>query len=148
MKLRVSFVYTLALNSVILVGVVFYVSETFHKLNKVIRQAEITFFTYNNFHLHEHGATQRRMELPGMKPFIHLTETKQCLPANLATSSQIGDPKTCDCDVIVLRFRARCRTPQDNQSHVSYLFDPKTGWASGRNVLFFAALNGRPGYHY
>jgi len=96
--------------------------------------------------LHEHGAAQRRTELPGTKPFIYLTGTEQCLPANLATSSQIGDPQIGD--VIVLSFRARCRTPQDKQSQVSYLFNPKTGWASGRNVLFFATMNRRPGYYY
>ncbi|KAL9971609.1 hypothetical protein ACROYT_G017795 [Oculina patagonica] len=80
------------------------------------------------------------------KLFIYLTETEQCLPPNLATSSQIGDPETCNCDVIVLRYRVRCQ--EDKRSHISYLFDPNTLFASGRNVLFFAAMDRRPGYHY
>jgi hypothetical protein len=62
------------------------------------------------------------------------------------SSSIIGDPLTCNCDVIVLSYRAECQ--ENNQSHVSYLFDPNTLFASGRNVLFFAAMDRRPGYHY
>ncbi|XP_078378908.1 uncharacterized protein LOC144662050 [Oculina patagonica] len=80
------------------------------------------------------------------KAFIYLTEAEQCLPPNLANSSQIGDPETCNCDVIVLSFKSECK--QDNRSHVSYLFDPNTHFASGRNVLFFDAMDRRPGYRY
>ena len=80
------------------------------------------------------------------KPFIYLTQTEQCLPPNLASSSQIGDPETCNCDVIVLSYRVKCQ--EESRSHVSYLFDPNTHFASGRNVLFFAAMDRRPGYHY
>ena len=149
MKSKVSFAFTLALSSIVIVGMIFYVSETFHELNKGIRRAAVKFLVNNDLTIHERGEEKRRMDFAaGMKPFIYLTGTEQCLPANLATSSQIGDPKTCDCDVMVLSFRTRCRTPQDNQWHISYLFDPNTGWASGRNVLFFAAMNRRPGYHY
>jgi len=74
------------------------------------------------------------------KPLINLTGTEQCLPANLVTSSQIGDPNTCACDVMVLSFRVQCRdrTPHD-QSHISYLFDPNTGWrlGIGKKCAFF-----------
>ena len=91
-------------------------------------------------------AIQRSKELSTRKPFVYLTETEQCLPPYLTSSSQIGDPQTCDCDVIVLSFRAKC--PKNNLSHVSYLFDPNTRFASGRNVLFFAAMDRRPGYLY
>ena len=80
------------------------------------------------------------------KPFIYLTQTEQCLPPNLASSSQIGDPETCNCDVIVLSYRVKCQ--EESRSHVSYLFDPNTHFASGRNVLFFAAMDRRSGYHY
>ena len=120
----------MAFTAVIIVGMVFYVSENFRRIVEE----------------HHEFVTQKSTEITPMKPFIYLTETEQCLPPNLATSSQIGDPETCDCDVIVLSFRTKCR--EDNRSHVSYLFDPNTGWASGRNVLFFAALDRRPGYHY
>ena len=80
------------------------------------------------------------------KPFVYLTETERCLPPYLASSSRIGDPHSCNCDVIVLSYRTKCQ--ENNQSHVSYLFDPNTLFASGRNVLFFAAMDRRPGYHY
>ena len=91
-------------------------------------------------------ATNTFTELPIRKPFVYLTETEQCLPPYLASSSHIGDPQICNCDVIVLSYRAKCQ--ENNQSHVSYLFDPNTLFASGRNVLFFAAMDRRPGYHY
>ena len=95
--------------------------------------------------LHDYTA-QQSTGLPTRKPFIYLTQTEQCLPPNLANSSQIGDPETCNCDVIVLCYRAMCE--DDKLSHISYLFDPNTLFASGRNVLFFAAMDRRPGYHY
>ncbi|KAL9971603.1 hypothetical protein ACROYT_G017787 [Oculina patagonica] len=89
---------------------------------------------------------QRSHEMPTQKPFIYLTQTEQCLPPNLLTSSQIGDPETCNCDVIVLSYRVKCQ--ENKRSHISYLFDSNTFFASGRNVLFFTAMDRRPGYHY
>ena len=135
----------LALASVAIVGTIRYANET---VQDMIRFSESTnfysstqFFAYNS-RLHDHTAQRSTTQ----KPFIYLTETEQCLPENLASSSEIGDPETCNCDVIVLSFLAKC---QDNhQSHITYLFDPNTLFASGRNVLFFAALDRRPGYHY
>ena len=82
-----------------------------------------------------------------IKPFIYLTETEECLPLNLASPSQIGNASTCNCDVIVLSFRTECKE-KARAPHISYLFDPKSTWVSGRNVLFFAALDRKPGYHY
>ena len=122
-------------------------SENVHIIGKFMQGYRDKFPTNNNLELNEHTAQISSEMTRSIKPFIYLTETEQCLPPNLATSSQIGDPETCDCDVIVLSFRTRCR--EDNQpTHVSYLFDPNTGWASGRNLLFFAALDRKPGYHY
>ena len=48
--------------------------------------------------------------------------------------------------MIVLSFRAKCQ--ENSQAHITYLFDTNTLFAPGRNVLFFAALDRRPGYHY
>ena len=135
-----------ALSSIIIVAMIFFVSENIPKINEFFKQFDDKFYADSNLELHDQYKAQSSMEVLPTKPFIYLTETEQCLPSNLATSSQIGDPETCDCDVIVLSFRTKCR--EDNRSHVSYLFDPSTGWASGRNVLFFAALDRRPGYHY
>ena len=80
------------------------------------------------------------------KRFLYLTQTEQCLPPNLASSSQIGDPDTCNCDVIVLSFQTECL--ERNLSHVLYLFDPNTGWGTGRNVLYFTAMNKTQVYNY
>ena len=147
MNLNSILFFMIALSSVIIVGMVFHMSENGHKINMFMLSSDDTLYTNDNLERHEY-TTERSTEMARtIKPFIYLTETEQCLPQNLATSSQIGDPATCDCDVIVLSFRSRCR--KDNQpAHVSYLFDPNTGWASGRNLLFFAALDRRPGYHY
>ena len=43
------------------------------------------------------------------KPFVYLTQTEQCLPSNFASYSEIGDPETCNCNVIVLSFRNKCK---------------------------------------
>ena len=145
MKFKRAFLIALALSSVVIVGIIFYTKET---IQDMIRFSENTdlysstqFFVHNSKHF-DLTATKSLTQ----KPFIYLTETEQCLPHNLASSSEIGDPETCTCDVIVLSFRAKCQ--ENNQSHITYLFDPNTLFASGRNVLFFAALNRRPGYHY
>lgn len=133
MKLKGTIVLMAA--SVVIVGVVIYVKEITTFIQGIDRFSK--FYDYN---LERHGS-------PRMKqPFIYLTQTEKCLPPNLATSSQIGDPETCNCDAIVLSWRAKCG--EYNHSHVSYLFDPNAGWISGRNLLFFAAMERRPGYHY
>ena len=64
----------------------------------------------------------------------------------MAASSQIGDSNTCNCDVIVLSYQTKCH--EQNLSHVTYLFDPDTGWGSGRNALYFTAINRTQDYHY
>ena len=78
------------------------------------------------------------------RPFIYLTQTERCLPLNLNAS--IGDNEACNCDVIVLSYKEQCQelTP----SHVAYVYDPQSTWSSGRNTLYFTALNRTPGYHY
>ena len=145
MKLKRIFSIALALSSAVIVGIILYTKET---IQDMIRFRENTdfysstqYFAYNSKlddYTRERSTTK--------KPFIYLTETEQCLPENLASSSQIGDQETCNCDVIVLSFRAKCQ--ENNQPHITYLFDPNTLFASGRNVLFFAAMDRRPGYDY
>ena len=145
MNLKVTFLIALVLSSVVIVGMVLYTKET---VQDMIRFSESTefysstqFFAYIS-KFHEYTAQRSTTQ----KPFIYLTETEQCLPRNLASSFEVGDPETCNCDVIVLSFRAKCQ--DNNQPHITYLFDTNTRFASGRNVLFFAALERRPGYHY
>jgi len=146
MKLKTVFIIALALSSVVVIGMILYTKETVQDMirfrEKIDFYSSPQYFAYNS---KPRAYTAQRSTI--RKPFIYLTETEQCLPhRNLASSSQIGDPETCNCDVIVLSFRAKCQ--ENNHSHISYLFDPNTLFASGRNVLFFAALDRRPGYHY
>ena len=102
--------------------------------------------TVANFSKERPNTTIRTTNEPTPKTFIYLTQTEQCLPPNLVTSSEIGDPKTCHCDVIVLSFQTECQG--QHSSHITYLFDPETGWGTGRNVLYFAAINRKQDYHY
>ena len=144
MNLKAIFSIAAVLSSVVIVGMILYTSK--ETVQDMIRFRENTDFSSTRFfadNSNPHDHTTQRIR----KPFIYLTETEQCLPRNLALSSKIGDPEICNCDVIVLSFREECR--DNNQArHITYLFDPNTLFASGRNVLFFAALNRRPGYHY
>ena len=140
-SLRLYFLFLLALGFAIIISILLHVSKNFHTdwNTEFIQPAEVDI----NLDLYDTSQSGTFK-----KPFIYLTGTEQCLPTNLATSDQIGDPNTCACDVMVLSFRVKCGTPQGNRSHISYLFDPKTGWASARNVLLSVALKRRPGYHY
>jgi len=140
MNLKGIFLVIVAVSSIIIVGFIVYVNNIY-EVAAFSEQIDVV-----SSALFRKYATQRGTELSTRKPFVYLTETEQCLPPYLASSSQIGDPQKCNCDVIVLSYRAMCQ--ENNQSHVSYLFDPNTLFASGRNVLFFAAMDRRPGYHY
>ncbi|KAL9973857.1 hypothetical protein ACROYT_G020363 [Oculina patagonica] len=149
MKIKDIFYFVVAINSAIIVGIVVYTKGTAQEMTEfnqegmdVISSAELQDF---NSKIHDYAA-QRSTGLPTRKPFLYLTQTEQCLPPNLANSSQIGDPETCNCDVMVLSYRTKCE--ENKQLHISYLFDPNTLFASGRNVLYFAAMERKPGYHY
>ena len=147
MRFKRAFLIALALSSVVIVGMILYAKENVQDMIKFSESTDFysstQFFAYaGDPKLRDYTAQRSTTQ----KPFIYLTETEQCLPQNLASSSQIGDPETCNCDVIVLSFQAKCQ--DNNQSHITYLFDSNTLFASGRNVLFFAALDRRPGYHY
>jgi len=140
MKFKGVFLFIVAASTILIVGFLIHVNNT-HVIGTFTERVEDVFSAvFRKYSIH------RTTESTTRKPFVYLTETEQCLPPYLASSSHIGDPQTCNCDVIVLSYRAKCQ--ENNQSHVSYLFDPDTLFASGRNVLFFAAMDRRPGYHY
>ena len=80
------------------------------------------------------------------KPFIYLTQTEQCLPQYLASSTRIGDSKTCNCDVIVLSYKQECLN--GTLSHISYVFAKESTWTTGRNLLYFVAIERIRHYHY
>jgi len=123
MKVKAVFLTALALSSVVIVGIVVYIKET---VQDVIRFSESTdfyspnhFFAYNS-KLHDYTA-QRRIT---QKPFIYLTETDHCLPRNLASSSQIGDPETCSCDVIVLSSELSAKITINHTSLICLIRTP------------------------
>jgi len=64
----------------------------------------------------------------------------------LASSTRIGDSKTCNCDVIVLSYKEECQ--DEKPSHISYVFAKESTWTTGRNLLFFAAIERIRHYHY
>ena len=87
-------------------------------------------------------------EVSGTKPsrFLYLVQTESCLPSNLRSAETIGDPRICNCDVLVLSYRSACReTPLD---HVKYIFDSESTWTTGRNVLFEVAMRMKEKYWY
>ena len=81
-----------------------------------------------------------------LKPFIYLTQTEQCLAKYLASSTRIGDSKICNCDVIVLSFKEECQDKKP--SHISYVFAKESTWTTGRNLLYFVAIERIRHYHY
>ena len=78
--------------------------------------------------------------------FVFLTQTEHCLLPMLFYHLKLSTDMTCRCDVIVLSYKRKCQ--KEKPPHVTYLFDNTTTWGSGRNKLFFAAMNRRPGYTY
>ena len=64
----------------------------------------------------------------------------------MASATRIGDSKTCNCDIIVLSFKEEC---QDGKpSHISYVFAKESTWTTGRNLLYFVAIERIRHYHY
>ena len=80
------------------------------------------------------------------RPFVFLTQTEQCLSPKLIQNLKLNTSWGCRCDVIVLSYKQECI--EDKPLHFTYLFDRRTTWGSGRNLLFFHAMDQRPGYTY
>ena len=141
MKVKGAFLFIMGVGSIYFVILVVHLKNV-HEIAALSERVNVV----SSALLRQHPSLQSTGAASPRKPFVYLTETEQCLPPYLASSCNIGDPQTCNCDVIVLSYQRKCQ--ENNQSHVSYLFDPNTLFASGRNVLFFAAMGRRPGYHY
>ena len=67
--------------------------------------------------------------------FLYLTQTEQCLPDQLKLA--IGNPSTCQCDVVVLSYKKKCK----EDSHHKYIYVPTTTWTTGRNLLFYTFIH-------
>ena len=67
--------------------------------------------------------------------FLYLTQTEQCLPDQLKLA--IGNPSTCQCEVVVLSYKKKC----NEDSNHKYIYAPTTTWATGRNLLFYTFIH-------
>lgn len=87
-------------------------------------------------------------EVPGVKPsrFLYLVQTESCLPSSLKSNETIGDSEACNCDVLVISYSEVCR--ERPLGHVQYIFESKTTWAMGRNLLFNVAMSRKEKYWY
>ena len=64
----------------------------------------------------------------------------------MASSTSFGNSKICNCDVIVLSYKEECQDKKP--SHISYVFAKKSTWTTGRNLLYFVAIERIRHYHY
>ena len=64
----------------------------------------------------------------------------------MASSTRVGDSETCNCDVIVLSYKEECQDKKP--SPISYVFAKESTWTTGRNLLYFVAIERIRHYHY
>ena len=80
------------------------------------------------------------------KSFIYLTQTEECLPPNLASSAEIGDPESCNCDVIVLSYKSECEHPARALTSLICLNRQPRGPQD--ECAVFYCNERQPGYHF
>ena len=83
----------------------------------------------------------------GSRPFVFLTQTEQCLRQKLVETLRLQLATKCKCDVILLSNKKECKQ-ENSPSHITYMFDNSTTWGTGRNKLYFEAINRKSGYIY
>ena len=95
---------------------------------------------------HVVNITEYAMKSKVSPPFVFLTQTEQCLTPGLIQTLELSDASKCRCDVIVLSYKTECL--EKSAPHITYLFGNETTWGSGRNLLYFHALERRLDYLY
>ena len=90
--------------------------------------------------------TEYTMKSKVSPPFIYLTQTEQCLTPSLIQTLELSDASKCRCDVVVLSYKTECL--EKSAPHITYLFGNETTWGSGRNKLYFHAMERRLNYLY
>lgn len=95
---------------------------------------------------HVVNITEYTMKSKVSPPFIYLTQTEQCLTPSLIQTLELSDASKCRCDVIVLSYKTECR--EKSAPHIKYSFGNETTWGSGRNMLYFHAVQRRLDYLY
>jgi len=124
-----------------------YCSNTHNKINFLFIFTKIVTSRVAHFGKGESNATTgEAVTLITAKPFIYLVQTEQCLPQHLASSTMIGDSETCNCDAVVLSYKEECQ--DEKPAHISYVFAKESTWTTGRNLLYFVAIERIRHYHY
>ena len=95
---------------------------------------------------HVVNITEYTMNSKASPPFIYLTQTEQCLTPSLIQALELSDASKCRCDVIVLSYKTECL--EKSEPHITYLFGNETTWGSGRNMLYFHAMQRKLDYLY
>ena len=80
------------------------------------------------------------------KNFVYLIQTEACLPKHLSLSDVFGNSSACQCDLIVLSFKEKCK--DTSLPHVKYIFDSSSTWSTGREQLYKLSLQGGRKYIY
>ena len=80
------------------------------------------------------------------KNFVYLIQTESCLPERLTFSDVFGNSSACQCDLIVLSFKEKCKNT--SLPHVKYIFDSSSTWSTGREQLYKLSSQGGRKYLY
>ncbi len=92
------------------------------------------------------SALQGNLVLTVPSRLLYLVQTENCLPRKLKSVEAFEDPLACQCDVLVLSYKEVCY--DSALPNIECLFNSSTTWASGRNLLFEAAMRRSEKYLY
>ena len=79
--------------------------------------------------------------------FLYLVQAESCLPRHLRSADVLGNASYCQCDILVLSYKQACNDAS-SLPHVEYIFNSSTTWTTGRNLLFWVAMQRRGTYLY
>ena len=83
------------------------------------------------------------------KTFLYLVMAEKCLPVHMRGASNIGNASTCNCDIIMFGYKAKCDEAKNgNLEHVEYIHRSDTTWNTGRNYLYEHAMKRETAYIY
>ena len=105
-------------------------------------------FSRSNLVRHEAVNCESDKEITFTKRYVYLIQTESCIPENLADKDVFGDPLACNCDVIVLGFKEKCKDTSRYGSHIKHIFNSTTTWTTGRELLYNTSLLSGKKYMY
>ena len=115
----------------------------------MIFTAIMVFFTGEN--IVERLASGSRLISTSTTPkmFLYLVMAEKCLPVHMRGASNIGNASTCNCDIIMFGYKAKCDEAKNgNLEHVEYIHRSDTTWNTGRNYLYEHAMKRETAYLY